>query len=301
MKNKLIIFKCIPRNPVILIMMGFSIVFAQTNDDEEPFFNMAFSGKIFSKINENDSKALTKVLAENLIENSPLKFHTNTPNIIRTLDELEESIENESNDLYVILPTEYIQLKKSDLIEPIIVPEKNNSVFDIYKLIVTKRSSIKNLKDLKGKKILIATSAVEDIPHFWLDHLLSVKGLDKKEKYFKEIENSEKSLTSILKVYFGQADACILSESNLNLAIELNPQLNTDFLTLEVSKPIVKAILAQKTFKTEENKKILLDNLLSLNKTTEGKQILMLFKIDRLIPYKEEYLESSYDFVQVKR
>jgi ABC-type phosphate/phosphonate transport system substrate-binding protein len=296
-----VIFKYIPHIPAILILLGFSIVFAQPKNEDAPFFNMAFSEKIFSNINENDAKALTKVLTENLIKNSPLSFRTSTPNIIRTIDELKESIDNESNDLYVILPTEYLQLEKNNLIEPIVVPERDNSVFDIFKLIVTKESSIKNLNDLKGKKILISTSAAQDIPHFWLDHLLSIKGLSKKEKYFKEIENSEKSLTSILKVYFGQADACIISESNLNLAIELNPQLDSDFTTLEISKPIVRAILAQRTFKTEENKKILLDNLLSLNKTTEGKQILMLFKVDKLIPYKDEFLDSSYDIVQVRK
>jgi len=127
---------------------------------------------------------------------------------------------------------------------------------------------------------------------------LSSKRLGKKEKYFKEIEISDKSLPVILKVYFGQGDACIISEENLNLAIEMNPHLATKFITLETSEPILRTILAERKSKSEKNKKLLLDNLLNLDKTAEGKQILTLFKIDKLVPFKKDYLRSSYEIIQ---
>jgi ABC-type phosphate/phosphonate transport system substrate-binding protein len=125
--------------------------------------------------------------------------------------------------------------------------------------------------------------------------------LGKKEKYFEAIELTDKSLPVLLKLYFGQADACIVSEDNLNLAAEMNPQLATSFITLEVSKPILRSVLADRKSKSDENKKLLLDNLLNLDKSSEGKQILKLFRIDKLLPFKKEYLQNSCEIIQTKK
>ena len=301
MKNLLIIFKSIPRIPAILIVLEFSILFAQPKSENAPFFNMAFSEKIFVRVNQNDATALAKVLMENLLEESPFTIRTGSPNVYSSMKELEESVKNERNDLYILLPEEFLRLSKFGLIEPTAVPLRNNSVYDVYKIIVSKKNSIRNIKELKGKSILIGYSAGNDNPHLWLNHLLSSKGMGEKEKYFESIETLEKSLPVILKVYFGQVDACIISEDNLNLAIEMNPRLGESLIALETSKPILRAILAERKSKPEKNKKLLLDNLLNLDKTAEGKQVLTLFRIEKLIPYKEEYLKSSYDFVHVKK
>ena len=285
----------------VIILVELATIFCQPKTEEPPFFNIAFSEKIFVNINQNDATALTKVLTENLLENSPIKFKTGAPNIYSSIEELEESVKKEKNDLYVLLPEEFLHLEKLGLLEPIAVSSRNNSVYDVYKLIVSKESKIKDLKDLKGKKIQIGFSADGDNPHTWLDYLLYSKGLGKKEKYFEAIEVSDKSLPVLLKLYFGQADACIVSEDNLNLAAEMNPQLATSFITLEVSKPILRSVLADRKSKSDENKKLLLDNLLNLDKSSEGKQILTLFRIDKLLPFKKEYLQNSYEIIKRKK
>lgn len=285
---------------ILIILFELTAIFCQPKNEELPFFNIAFSEKIFVNVNQNDAAALTKVLTENLLEHSPITFRTGTPNIYSSVEEMEEAIKNEKNDLYVLLPSEFLQIEKLGLLEPIAVSLRNNSVYDVYQLIVSKESNIKELKDLKGKKILIGYSISDDNPHIWLNNLLSNNRLGKKEKYFKAIEISDKSLPVILKVFFGQADACIISEDNLNLAIEMNPHLAKKFITIETSKPILRSILADRKSKSEKNKKLLSDNLLNLDQSAEGKQILTLFRIDKLVPFKKDYLESSYDFIQTK-
>jgi len=282
----------------IILFVELTTIFCQPKTDEPPFFNIAFSEKIFVNINQNDAAALTKVLTENLLEHSPITFRTGTPNIYSSVEEMEEAIKNEKNDLYVLLPAEFLQLEKLGLLEPIAVAARNNSVYDVFHLIVSKESNIKELKDLKGKKILIGYSVSDDNPHIWLNNLLSSNRLGKMEKYFKAIEISDKSLPVILKVYFGQADACIISEDNLNLATEMNPHLAKKIITIETSEPILRSILADRKSKSEENKKLLLDNLLNLDQSAEGKQILTLFKIDKLVPFKKDYLETSYKIIK---
>ena len=284
----------------IVILVEINTLLSQPANEEPPFFNIAFSEKLFIDVNENDATALAKVLTENLLEQSPLAFRMGGPNVQSNIEEMEKSIRNGENDLYVLLPYEYLQLEKFGLIEPISVASCNNSVYSVFQLIVSKKSNIKELKDLKGKKILIGYSVSDDNAHLWFDYLLSSKGLVKKEKFFEKIEISSKSLQAILKVYFGQADACIISEENLNLAIEMNPHLATSFTTLEFSKPILRSVLAERKNKSEKNKKLLLDNLLNLDKTAEGKQILTLFKMDKLVPFKKDYLDSSYEILQAK-
>lgn len=284
---------------LIILLLGYATAgYCQPKTDELPFFSIAFSEKIFVNVNQNDAAALTKVLTENLLEESPLTFRTGSPNIYSSVQELEVSVRNESNDLYILLPEEFLRLNKLGLLEPIAVSLRSNSVYDVFKIIVSKKSNVRDFKDLKGKSILIGYSSGDDNSPLWLDHLLSSKGLGKKEKYFKKVEISEKSLPVILKVYFGQVDACIISEDNLNIATEMNPHLGESLITIETSKPILRAILAQRKSKPEENKKLLLDNLLNLDKSTEGKQVLTLFRIERLIPYKEEYLATIYELTK---
>jgi len=298
MQSKLKYFLYVARILVILVLIDPSMIYCQPKTDEPPFFNIAFSEKIFVNVNTNDATALTKVLTENLLDKSPITFRTGSPNIYSSIVELEESVKNESNDLYILLPEEFLKLNRFGLLEPIAVSLRNNSVYDVYQIIVSKESNIKDLKDLKDKSILIGYSSGDDNPHLWLDHLLSSKGLGRKEKYFESVEVSEKSLPVILKVYFGQADACIISADNLNIAAEMNPNLGKDLIVLETSKPILRAILADRKSKTEKNKKLLVENLLNLDNTSEGKQVLTLFRIDKLIPFKEEYLQNFYELIK---
>jgi phosphonate transport system substrate-binding protein len=298
MQTKLTYLKRITGLLTTLLLFYAAASYCQPKTDELPFFNIAFSEKIFVNVNSNDATALTKVLTENLLEKSPFTFRTGSPNIYSSMEEMEESVKHERNDLYILLPEEFLRLNKFGMIDPIAVSLRNNSVYDVYKIIVSKESNIKNLKDLKDKSILVGYSSGNDNPHLWLDYLLSTKGISKREKYFKSIEISQKSLPVILQVYFGQADACIISDDKLNLAIEMNPQLGENLVVIEISKPLLRAILAEKKSKPEKNKKLLLDNLLNLDKTTEGKQVLTLFRIDKLIPYKEEYLQSFYELTK---
>ncbi|MBT8381232.1 MAG: phosphate/phosphite/phosphonate ABC transporter substrate-binding protein, partial [Ignavibacteria bacterium] len=225
---------------IILILFLFSAqtTLCQTVTADTVHYRSGFSSRVFINVNQNDALALTKVLTENIVRETNLTVKSTTPHFYENFNEIENAILKEKDDLYILLSTDYLQLKNGHLIEPFVVAKRNSSVFNVYRLIVKKEGDIKSLEDLKGKKIIIGESREGDIAHHWLDKLLLKSNLEAKEEFFAGIKISEKSMPALLPVFFGTADACIVTDNLLSIAFEMNPQLENQLTSIEISKPL---------------------------------------------------------------
>jgi len=295
------VMKTIIKNiTLIVFLFGAQNTYCQNVGADTVYYRSGFSSRVFINVNQNDALALTKILTENVVRESSLSVKSTTPHFFENFDDIDKSILEEKDDLYILLSTEYLSLKNNHLLEPIVVANRNISVYDVYQLIVKKESGIKSLGDLKGKKIIIGESREGDIAHHWLDNLLSKSNLEVKEKFFGEIKILEKSLPALLPVFFGTADACIVTENLVRTAYEMNPQLESELTSIDKSKPLLIAILANRKTLPVELKKELTNGLLELDKTTDGKQILTLFRINGLKPFKIEYLKNVSELIKME-
>jgi ABC-type phosphate/phosphonate transport system substrate-binding protein len=130
-------------------------------------------------------------------------------------------------------------------------------------------------------------------PFMWLDKILREQGIPDSKKFFKDIIVDYKATNVVLPVFFGKAKACIVTETSLNLLVELNPSILNKIKTLHSSDFILLGLgCLNKKKKDTDAYNVLKDIIPTLHEKEYGKQLLHLFSAEKLVPYKEEYLQN---------
>lgn len=111
----------------------------------------------------------------------------------------------------------------------------------------------------------------------------------KPEDFFSSIKEFRRPSQAILPVFFEQADACLTTQQAFDVVSELNPQVSRDLVVLERSPDIASGVLVLRTGLEPRVKASLIEVLEKLPADPEGDQILRLFRMNRLIPWRPEY------------
>ncbi len=178
-------------------------------------------------------------------------------------------------------------------------------------LLVRKSSGINTLADIKGKKLM---SQKDDLlGRIFLDKELFATHACSSEGFIDSMSMTDKDSTAILKTYFGQVDASIVTKHSFELAREMNPALGKE-LKILVESPRLFAPLLILTHRSagDELDQAFARSVADLENTVKGRNILTLFKMKRMIilsgtelqamrEYYQEYLDLKRRFVEVSR
>jgi hypothetical protein len=76
---------------------------------------------------------------------------------------------------------------------------------------------------------------------------------------------------------------------------ELNPQVGSNLLVLAVSDPYLESItcIGRSGWPSERARQDLIQAMAEFHLEPNGRQILELFKVDQLVPFKDEYLNTA--------
>jgi ABC-type phosphate/phosphonate transport system substrate-binding protein len=269
-----------------------NISYCQQLDDH--IYRLVISSSMFQNAKTADIEASTKILAAELKKISTVqeKFEIS---VCETESELTDSLKLRFDLLY-ISPVDYLQLKSKFSIEPCMISEIDNNYGDIYYLVTKKSEGKKSIKDLKDGSINILSNAEDQAPSIWLDKLLRENNLPSKNEFFNRVTFDYKTNNVLLPVFFKKVSAAIVTKSAFETMCELNPKIKLDTEILFKSKPIVRALFCfDGRNKDTERKTFLLDYLQNLHHNNYGKQVLSLYMVNRIIPYKPEYLITVID------
>jgi ABC-type phosphate/phosphonate transport system substrate-binding protein len=97
----------------------------------------------------------------------------------------------------------------------------------------------------------------------------------------------------VLPVFFRKADACIVTRQVYNLTTELNPQLNNELVIISRKENLIPGVIAVDSRLSREFKNKITHAFVNMLKSVEGKQLLMLFKVNDLIPFDPSYLKGT--------
>jgi phosphonate transport system substrate-binding protein len=188
-------------------------------------------------------------------------------------------------------------MHKVDL-EPRFVPLRGAKVSDEELLLVHRSSGFKTLLELQGKKLLLLNDARGSLGRNWLESLVMAEGFSVLEAFFGEIRNTSKYSRTVLPVFFRQADACLVPRSGFSTMTELNPQLGKDLDLLAFSPAVVPSVLCVRPDYEPDLKQALIEGLGTLHEEPRGQQILVMFKVDRLVPFQTAFLESAQQLLR---
>ncbi len=258
---------------------------------QEKDFRLIFSTNLLQNMKTEDAIATTKILAQNIQRKMKLEEEIKIE-ICNGVDEISESIKKPFDFILATTVETEILMKKNKL-ELTFVNETNSSVgFEFY-LITKKEQNFYDLKSLKDGSIIILSKSNYNSASVWLDKLLRDAKLSVKETFFKDVNYDYKATNVVLPVCFNKTTAAIVSRPALELLFELNPQLRKSLNIISKSGPILFGVISfDGRSKDRKRKDFMCEILSSLHEDSYGKQLLDLFMVDKMLPFKDEYWQN---------
>ena len=217
------------------------------------------------------------------------------PQVFDRNAEFEASVRSGEIQVGIIGTWEYLNMNLGPNAEPAFVHVNHDHATSNFMLVTSRKSGLNSLRDLKGADLVVLQNPSSPLSMAWLDTLLEQDKLGPKETFFKRVELAPKPSAAVLPVFFGNRQACLVDQDSFQVMAELNPQINQVLQPIALSQPFVNSLLflGHKGWPSEQVREEFRKALLDLPLTAEGRQLLMIFKVDRLEAFKEEYLDTA--------
>lgn len=282
----------------ILIILFSVSGFGQTSKENNPKkIRLIISLNSFHNVKTEDAQALAQILTNHMIKTHSLEFDfiVETPESILDI----ENAAAKGFDFIILSTEEYLILNEKLPLEPFVTNYSEGHIGYKYHFVVHKSSSIDDIAQLKNETINVLSRQNQKAPFFWLDKLLKNQGLPIQTIYLKEIVTDYKATNVLLPVFFKKAKACVVTEVSLNLLSELNPGIRNNTKILYSSDYILLGVGCL-NIKNKNTKayNVLKDIIPTLHTNEYGRQLLKLFYADKLVLYKDEYLNGYLNLLK---
>jgi ABC-type phosphate/phosphonate transport system substrate-binding protein len=256
----------------------------------EPVFVTGYSASLFEDVDIKDAQVVTRIWGDMIAKKRGGRANTV---IYDSLLDFESDVDARKIDLAVLASNELFGIRKKALFEPALISVRSASVYEDLLVVTRKDNGMKGIKDLQDKRFIILRGQYGAVITTWLETLLMKEGFQNPRHFFSSIKEVKKASQAALPVFFKQADACLLNRHAFDLLAELNPQLRTELMPIARFDGIAGGILSFRGDYNEQDKETVRDMLGTLHQDPQGKQLLMLFKVDQLVPFKPEYLNAE--------
>lgn len=189
---------------------------------------------------------------------------------------------------------DYILLREMVATNPLYVASAlTASPVESYIVLTAKEIDWKKLSAMTQRRLMVEHYDQWNIGRIWLETELNRMQLPKSETFFTAIQDADKPTRLVLPVFFGQAEACLVTQSAYHTMVELNPQLGQKLRVLMRSPGVIKSLFCvadylDPDFVAETKKRVH-----SMHLTDDGQQLMMIFRLKRFFPFRPEDLEAT--------
>lgn len=291
------------KNLFLLLLFLLAINFNKSNcqsDDnlKKQVVRLGALGNIIDGVDVKDADAAFKILTDSFLKRLKNKKIYNFDfggQIYPDLKTLKKDVDNKEINFFNVSTIEYFDLIDRANFKPFLSGTNDpDNKFDIYLLITNNKNQINDINQLKNVSISIPKRIENNIGAYWLKATLreALGKIDYKSLTFLTSKQSDSE--AMLSVFFGKSTYVLISESSFNLGCELNPSLKSKIKILKKSGQLLNGVFAFRVGSDPTTVKAITDVALDIHKDVEGKQILNLFKIQRIISITEsDLLESN--------
>jgi len=183
---------------------------------------------------------------------------------------------------------EYVATEEKLKIAPVARAQMMGKASFRLLLLVRKRDRIQKLEALRGKTV--SFFPFHALSRHFVDLVVAREGI-KRTPLFGRIVEKSKPQSPVLDLLLGEADACVTSDFVLGPMAELNPQVRRDLVVLRESETV-----SHSPFFGLASDAVLLQRIrrvaTTLHETSQGRQLLLIFGLDRLAPAQASDFES---------
>ena len=281
---------------IIFLIFAANLIYASIPGQKEknsngdlPVYNVFFMKNLFTEVDLNDASTAMSLWVNELLKEINPKFKLKSE-FIDNINDIDSSSLKKAA-IISLNSIDFLNYKNKLNLDGAFVPIISGSVFDEY--IMLTKGNIKKVSELKNAKIGMGLKKNHLISYLWLDVILSKNQLPLADRFFSLIKESEKESRLILSVFFGQLDACVVTQNAYDLMVELNPQIKKSLKIIDKSPGLLTTVTCfSKNFNNIEYRKKVIEGANKLNTYPGGKQILTLMKIEQVTSYKDNYLDN---------
>ena len=251
--------------------------------------SLGYMKGVFLGLEEEEAKNVLKIWVDRV-------YGPNFPDcvtrigIVDDIAEMERAIQGKKVDVISTLSDDFVRLRDSAPIRPVMLVARGGSVYQEMVLLVRRDSGLRQLKDLHRKKAVLTGEEGRMIHMLWLETMLMREGYRTSRDFFSSVREVSKPSQAILSVFFGQSDACLASRFAFDLATELNPQIGREMVVLAKSAGMAIGVVSVRSDFEPKKRDTLIASLESMEASPAGRQLLNIFRMDRFVPFREEYV-----------
>jgi len=255
--------------------------------------DVGFTKTCFAGVNQNDAQASLKGFMAAVGRKRGYDVRSNVM-VFEDTRSCQEAVKKKGKQLVIVTAWQYLSMDLKKTMDPVFVPACNGLAGRKYVILTHKGSGLNNLGDLKGKEITQLEMGSANMGPQWLQTLLLGSGLGNPDRFFSKVEVVHKAPSAVLPVFFGNRSACLIDVPAFEIMAELNPQLKNKLQIIASSEPYVDDVicLSKDGWDSEEQRSSVIESLADLHREPAGQQILTLFKVEKLVPFEEKYLDS---------
>lgn len=289
------------------LILSWSVQPIFTVAQEKRDYVIGYSKNLFRGFNINDARVAASLMEAALIKEASRGGKNNTL-VIDDPYQLDEFIKNKKLDFLSLTTAEFLEIKDRINVYPYCIPIARDSIYNRIILLVRNDSNINSVADLKGKTISITSDYDENYKFttLWMKVLFWKNQIKDIRKYIGSIKRSDNPSIIATDVFFKKSDACILLETEFEALKELNPQMGTKLKVLNSSNPLLTELgLYTENALINSDLKNILNITYKFHEFVNGKNLLRLLKVKKLVPYKPEYVFGAeilfQEFVRLKK
>jgi phosphonate transport system substrate-binding protein len=273
------------------LIIGAGASAAETSCEKDRPLVLGYSNQVFYNVDPRDAIGLTKVWIQTADRKSKTSTETSVV-FFNNLNEIESSLKANKVDVVILIAEEYLKLRDRVPLAPVLSADYGNHFYDELLLLVRADSGITRLEQLRSKNLKIESGQKGAVPILWLDSFLKDKFSSDARHFFTTITDSPKASQVIMPLFFNQTDACLASRTSFETMVELNPQLGRKLHIMAKSPGFMTGIVAVRKDILNPRRDALVEIIRDSNSDPKGRQLLTLFRINRLVDFKTEHLAS---------
>jgi phosphonate transport system substrate-binding protein len=270
------------------------VLAAEPSPKSEPMaFRIGMSSACFRNVNHNDALAAFRLFVEAVARQNNYVYKAETE-IFDDASSFESALRRQPKNLVVIEAWQYLMMDLGPQFKPVFIVTERGAVGRQYLVLSRRDGHFRTLADLRQQRIVELRHSATGVGKAWLDNLLRGNGLGSQETLFAEVEMVEKPSAAVLPVFFGQRAACLVDKFCFEVMTELNPQVGQQLAALATSEAFADVVIClnENGWRSAREKADTIQSLSELHLHPSGRQILTLFKIEKMVPFAEEQLAT---------
>jgi len=274
------------------LLIIYNIAFPNVGHATEAYLlNLGFTASSYQESTNNDINAAVSVLIQKIARKY---FSESKARYFDNFAEMATAMKNGKIQVLCGPPEEFLAMRNRTPLTPILITSSSSGPETELLLLVRKDSGIRSLSDLKGKSIVMPhQTPVNNMFHIWIETLLMREGYGSIAVFFSSVKESRIISRGIMPVFFRQAAACVVTRHIFNLTSELNPQIGRELVPIARMSKLSQGIISIDRRVPNEIKNKVIQAFLNLPESPDGKQLLMLFQVSKIIPFRPEYLDAT--------